>query len=102
MDSRLSRRRFFKDIGIGTAVGAISMELLPGQDASRVAGVKALVFDTFGTLVDWRGSIIAEGAAWGKAKGLHIDWGEFADRWRAQYGPSMNKVRKGELPWTKL
>jgi len=65
-------------------------------------GVKALTFDVFGTVVDWRGSIVREGAQWGKEKGLQIDWGRFADRWRAGYGPSMDKVRKGELPWTKL
>ena len=63
---------------------------------------KALVFDTFGTVVDWRGSIIKEGKAWGKAKGIQIDWARFADRWRAGYGPAMNKVRRGELPWTKI
>jgi len=74
---------------------------IPGARAAT-GSPKALVFDTFGTVVDWRGSIIAEGAVWGKAKGLSIDWGHFADRWRAGYGPSMNKVRKGELPWTKL
>ncbi len=65
-------------------------------------GVKALVFDVFGTVVDWRGSIIREGEQWGREKNLQIDWGTFADRWRAGYGPSMEKVRKGELPWTKL
>ncbi len=64
--------------------------------------LKALVFDTFGTIVDWRGSIIAEGLQWGEAKKIHIDWAKFADRWRAGYSPSMNKVRTGELPWTKL
>lgn len=64
--------------------------------------VKALVFDVFGTVVDWRGSIIREGAQWGQAKGLQVDWGNFADRWRAGYAPSMEKVRKGELPWMKL
>ena len=63
---------------------------------------KALVFDTFGTVVDWRGSIVEEGKAWGKAKGFEIDWASFADRWRAGYAPSMEKVRKGELPWTRL
>jgi 2-haloacid dehalogenase len=65
-------------------------------------GVKALTFDVFGTVVDWRGSIIREGTQWGKEKGLQVDWGKFADRWRAGYGPSMDKVRKGELPWTRL
>jgi 2-haloacid dehalogenase len=64
--------------------------------------VKALVFDVFGTVVDWRGSIIRERAQWGKRKGLAIDWAKFADRWRAGYGPSMDKVRKGALPWMKL
>jgi len=64
--------------------------------------VKALVFDTFGTLVDWRGSVIAEGQVWGKAKGLQIDWAQFADRWRLGYRPAMDKVRKGEIPWTRL
>src|SRR6202040_2757629 len=46
--------------------------------------------------------IIEEGAVWGKSKGVQIDWARFADRWRAGYAPSMDKVRKGELPWTKL
>src|SRR5436190_22593559 len=64
--------------------------------------IKALVFDVFGTAVDWRGSIIREGAQWGKAKGIEIDWAKFADRWRAGYGPSMDNVRKGALPWMKL
>jgi 2-haloacid dehalogenase len=63
---------------------------------------KALIFDTFGTVVDWRGSIIAEGNAWGRANRVDIDWAGFADRWRAGYAPAMEKVRRGELPWTKL
>jgi len=65
-------------------------------------GVKALAFDVFGTVVDWRGSIIREGTEWAENKGLRIDWGKFADLWRAGYGPAMDKVRKGTLPWTKL
>jgi 2-haloacid dehalogenase len=65
-------------------------------------GVKALTFDVFGTVVDWRGSIIREGTQWGQTKGLQVDWAQFADRWRAGYGPSMDKVRKGSLPWMKL
>ena len=64
--------------------------------------VKACVFDTFGTVVDWRGSVIAEASLWGKAKGLNIDWVEFTDRWRLAYKPAMDKVRKGEMPWTNL
>jgi 2-haloacid dehalogenase len=67
-----------------------------------MAPAKALLFDVFGTIVDWRGSIIDEGAVWGATKGLTIDWGRFADRWRAGYQPAMARVRSGELPWTKL
>jgi 2-haloacid dehalogenase len=70
--------------------------------AANPFGVKALVFDTFGTVVDWRGSIIREGAQWSREKNLQIDWGEFADEWRSGYGPAMNKVRNGSIPWTKL
>lgn len=65
-------------------------------------GVKALAFDVFGTVVDWRGSIIREGAHWGQAKGLQVDWAKFADRWREGYRPAMDKVRNGALPWMKL
>lgn len=86
-----------------------SGEPLPNMRNSRAMpvpanslGVKALIFDVFGTVVDWRGSIIREGAEWSREKNLQIDWGKFADRWRAGYVPSMEKVRKGELPWTKL
>ena len=64
--------------------------------------VRALLFDTFGTVVDWRGSIIAEGQALGRAKGIDIDWAQFADRWRSGYVPAMDRVRNNEMPWTKL
>jgi len=64
--------------------------------------IKALTFDVFGTVVDWRSSIIRDGERLGKAKGLDIDWSAFADAWRGGYGPAMNRVRTGELPWTKI
>jgi 2-haloacid dehalogenase len=68
----------------------------------ELANVKACVFDTFGTVVDWRSSIIADATSWGKANGLNINWVEFTDRWRLGYVPAMDKVRKGEIPWTNL
>ena len=68
----------------------------------ELANVKACVFDTFGTVVDWRSSVIAEAGSWGKAKGLNIDWVEFTDRWRLGYLPAMDQVRKGQIPWTNL
>lgn len=64
--------------------------------------VMALTFDVFGTVVDWRSTIIREGQALGARKGLEVDWEAFADAWRAGYGPSMNRVRQGELPWTNI
>ena len=65
--------------------------------------VKALVFDVFGTVVDWRGSVAREGAEFAERNGISgVDWHTFADEWRAMYGPSMNRVRSGELPWTRL
>ena len=67
-----------------------------------LSGVKALTFDVFGTVVDWRGSIIKEGEALGAAYGLDVDWAAFADAWRGGYAPSMARVRNGELPWTNI
>jgi len=61
-----------------------------------VAEVRALVFDVFGTLVDWRSGIAAAAADFG------LPGAEFADAWRARYVPSMNAVRRGELPWMNL
>ena len=63
---------------------------------------KALVFDVFGTCVDWRGSIIREGRLLNRARGWSIDWEGLVDAWRGAYQPNMNKVRTGELPWTNL
>ena len=63
---------------------------------------KALLFDVFGTVVDWRGSIIAEGQAFGRARGLDVDWAAFADGWRAKYQPAMQRVRDGQTGWVKL
>jgi 2-haloacid dehalogenase len=64
--------------------------------------VKALIFDVFGTVVDWRGSVIREGEELGRKKYLDVDWAAFADEWRGRYAPSMDRVRRGELPWTNL
>jgi 2-haloacid dehalogenase len=64
--------------------------------------VKALTFDVFGTVVDWRSSIIREGELLAARTGLSVDWPAFADAWRAGYAPAMDRVRKGELPWTPI
>jgi 2-haloacid dehalogenase len=73
-----------------------------GGSNARVSSVKALVFDVFGTVVDWRTSVSQEVEALAKRKNLAIDGAKFADAWRGGYGPSMNRVRTGEMPWTRL
>jgi len=106
----VSRRRFLG----ASAVAMFGVELVAdraaasglaqtGRPPTFAAGsVKALVFDTFGTVVDWRTSVTQEVAQLAMRKGLRVDAEKFADAWRAGYAPSMNRVRTGELPWTKL
>ena len=65
-------------------------------------GIRALVFDVFGTLVDWRGSIARETQALLAPRGIQIDGLAFADAWRAQYQPAMEEVRQGQIPFSKL
>jgi 2-haloacid dehalogenase len=67
-----------------------------------LTAIKALVFDVFGTVVDWRGSIAREVRALARDKGLRVNAAKFADAWRAGYRPAMNRVSSGELPWTKI
>ena len=64
--------------------------------------LRAILFDTFGTVVDWRGSPIAELSSFGAGRGIAADWVALVDNWRGAYVPSMDRVRRGELPWTKL
>ena len=64
--------------------------------------IRALLFDVFGTVVDWRGSIIRECRALGRRKKIAADWEAFADAWRAGYQPAMARVRSGELPWMNI
>src|SRR3989442_4750726 len=63
---------------------------------------KALVFDVFGTCVDWRGSIIAEGRTLDARWGTRVDWPALADAWRGRYQPALDEVRSGRRPWTIL
>jgi 2-haloacid dehalogenase len=100
----VERRNFLKTLTIipaGIGLGVLPSSLALSQD-SVANSVKALTFDVFGTVVDWRSSIIREGQLLSANKGFDIDWAEFADRWRGGYGPAMARVRSGELPWTKI
>lgn len=66
------------------------------------SSIRALTFDVFGTVVDWRGSIIREGRALAKQKNLKVDWAAVADAWRDGYKPAMDRVRKRQLPWMSI
>jgi 2-haloacid dehalogenase len=107
-DARIGRRSVMT-----TGLGAVALAGLashgrtapaqePAAQTPATAGVKLLAFDVFGTVVDWRSSIIREGQLLAINKGLRVDWGKFADAWRAGYMPIMDRVRKGSLPWTKI
>jgi 2-haloacid dehalogenase len=64
--------------------------------------VKTLLFDVFGTLVDWRSSIAREAQSILSPLGIALDWEAFADAWRARYQPAMDEVRSGRVPFCKL
>jgi 2-haloacid dehalogenase len=106
----LSRRGFvqatmFAMMG-SNHVGDDRVYASPAQGVSETGrsrrSPKALVFDVFGTVVDWRSAVAAEVQRLAQRKGSAVDGAKFADAWRAMYAPSMNKVRTGELPWTRL
>jgi 2-haloacid dehalogenase len=65
-------------------------------------GVKALFFDVFGTLVDWRTGVAREARTILEPLGYSLDWIAFADAWRAEYQPGMEEVRSGRIPFSKL
>ncbi|MDB5362988.1 MAG: haloacid dehalogenase, type [Rhodospirillales bacterium] len=64
--------------------------------------IEALTFDVFGTVVDWRGGILRDGAAVSAKHGLSVDWGRVADAWRGRYQPLLSDVREGRRPWVVL
>ena len=61
---------------------------------SDVSAIKALVFDVFGTVVDWRSSLIADFTKWGATRGINADWTALVDGWRGAYVASMDDVRQ--------
>jgi 2-haloacid dehalogenase len=99
---------------LGRAVALTTMGALAGSALVRskaraqsaagtgTNGVRALVFDVFGTVVDWRGGVAREAEAILKPRGYALDWIAFADAWRALYQPTMEGVRSGREPFVKL
>ena len=68
--------------------------------SAQPAEVKALLFDTFGTTVDWLGSLTALGNQIGAERGITADWAALARDWRARYKPAIKPVRESKRPWT--
>jgi 2-haloacid dehalogenase len=109
-DPRDAARRTFIRLGTTSLLATQSslglLAAAPAQAQRRqtpdVRGIRALVFDVFGTVVDWHSSVVGEVERLARSKGLKVDGSAFAEAWRGGYAPAMNRVRTGELPWTKL
>jgi 2-haloacid dehalogenase len=87
---------------VGAFAGSKSQAWAQPATARLQDTVKALVFDVFGTVVDWRNGVAREAQAILKPLGYSLDWLAFADAWRAQYQPGMDEVRAGKIPFVKL
>jgi 2-haloacid dehalogenase len=98
-----SRRAFLRRLASLTLASALTVPVR-AQTATGNAmdSVKALVFDVFGTLVDWRTCVAREAKAILQPLGFSLDWIAFADAWRAEYQPGMEEVRSGRIPFSKL
>ncbi|HTZ25602.1 MAG TPA: haloacid dehalogenase type II [Streptosporangiaceae bacterium] len=64
--------------------------------------VKAVLFDVFGTVVDWRTGVAEAVRRFAGEQGLQLDAGAFADAWRSRYGPAMRRVSTGQRPFVPL
>jgi 2-haloacid dehalogenase len=90
------------------AASAVDGFQRPAEPLSRsgppapVRDVKALFFDVFGTLVDWRTGVARDAKRILEPQGISLDWLAFADAWRAQYMPTTESVRSGRIPYEKL
>jgi 2-haloacid dehalogenase len=106
----IERRSLLKGATLLTAGGIVTSSAIPaavpslgqGVPGSSKYGVKALFFDMFGTVLDWRTGVARSAEAILKPRGYSLDWLAFADAWRAQYQPGMEEVRSGRVPYTRL
>ena len=108
--THITRRRLLKGattVAAARAFGSLAV-LEPAKVSAQpkpsatAAGVKALVYDVFGTCVDWRNGVARDAERILKPLGYKIDWLAFADAWRALYQPSMEEVRSGRQPFVTL
>jgi 2-haloacid dehalogenase len=99
------RRAWLKAGGALALSGAALLQARPAPaqgQANPPAGVRALLFDVFGTVVDWRNGVAREAERTLKPMGYALDWLAFADAWRHEYQPALEEVRSGRVPFAKL
>jgi 2-haloacid dehalogenase len=97
-----SRRTLLTGASAALGVGLLTPSIARAQGAALGDSVKALVFDVFGTVVNWRDGVAREARTILSPLGYSLDWLAFADAWRAQYQPGMDEVRTGKIPFVKL
>jgi 2-haloacid dehalogenase len=107
--SNMTRRNMLKSATAVAAAGAFAARaidpievLAQARPGATAQGVKALVYDVFGTCVDWRNGVARDAEHILKPLGYNLDWLAFASEWRALYQPSMEEVRSGRQPFVKL
>jgi 2-haloacid dehalogenase len=104
----VSRRKFVHNAALfavaraATGAGLATSLAAWSQTGKSGADIKALFFDVFGTLVDWRTGVARESRTMLQPLGYELDWIAFADAWRAEYQPGMEEIRSGKLPFAKL
>src|SRR5690242_3363270 len=93
-------------IGSGAVIAAAAWSAIDMTSAAAqpalASSVKALIFDVFGTVVDWRNGVAKDSERILKPLGYNLDWIAFADAWRALYQPTMEGIRSGREPFVKL
>ncbi len=101
-----SRRQFIRNatlLTLAAGLGPIPLNAWSQTgDAKSGENIKALIFDVFGTLVDWRTGVARESRKILEPMGYSLDWIAFADAWRAEYQPGMEEIRAGRKPFSKL
>jgi 2-haloacid dehalogenase len=96
----LSRREM---LAVGTAtIAALGLKTTADAGERDLSGIKALTFDVYGSCTDYWGTIVREGRAINRRKGLDLDWAKFADDWRSLYLPDFAAIIKGERLWQSV
>jgi 2-haloacid dehalogenase len=101
-DFLLSGSAFALTAVAGAGPMGFSRDYAQSKLKDQAKGLKALFFDVFGTLVDWRTGVARETESILKPLGYALDWVGFTDAWRDQYQTGMEEVRSGRVPYTKL